>query len=83
MKFLKNRKQVFIETLNSNPLIRDKDDIKKKYEQLEGIVPTADRQSNFNILEMHVDLNLEEFTMENPPKEVKIPYIVTVDEGSK
>ena len=31
---------------------------------------------------MHVDLNLEEFTMENPPKEVKIPYIVTVDEGS-
>ena len=31
---------------------------------------------------MHVDCNLEEFEMQNPEKQVKIPYIVTIDEGS-
>ena len=31
---------------------------------------------------MHVDCNLEEFEMQNPEKQVKVPYIVTIDEGS-
>ena len=31
---------------------------------------------------MHVDLNIEEFEVQNPEKQVKIPYIVTIDEGS-
>ena len=31
---------------------------------------------------MHVDCNLEEFEIENPDKQVKVPYIVTIDEGS-
>ena len=30
---------------------------------------------------MHVDLNLNEYTSESPEKDVKIPYIVTIDEG--
>jgi len=79
---LKKQKTGFYRDIELKPVNTGQSDIKKKYEQLEGIVPTADRETNFNILEMHVDLNIEEFTMENPPKEVKIPYIVTVDEGS-
>jgi hypothetical protein len=31
---------------------------------------------------MHIDLNLEEFENTNSEKEVKVPYIVTIDEGS-
>jgi hypothetical protein len=31
---------------------------------------------------MHVDLNLEKFEKETDEKKVKIPYIVTIDEGS-
>ena len=45
----------------------------------EGI---GDKQYSFSILEMHVDCNLEEFEVENPDKQVKVPYIVTIDEGS-
>jgi hypothetical protein len=63
-------------------------DIQKKYNDLEGVVPTADRQTNFNILEMHVDLDLEEYDIERgkqipyKDKQVKVPYIVTLTEGS-
>ena len=31
---------------------------------------------------MHVDCNLEEFEKHNSEKEVKVPYIITIDEGS-
>ena len=31
---------------------------------------------------MHVDCNLEEFENTNSEKEVKVPYIITIDEGS-
>ena len=79
---LKKQKTGFYRDIELKPVQTGVSDIKKKYDQLEGIVPTADTQTNFNILEMHVDLNLEEFENQNPEKEVKIPYIVTVDEGS-
>jgi hypothetical protein len=55
---------------------------RKKYEQLEGITPSGEDATSFNILEMHVDLNLEEFEYDDAEKDVKIPYIVTIDEGS-
>ena len=79
---LKKQKTGFYRDIELKPVQTGVSDIKKKYDQLEGIVPTADVQTNFNILEMHVDLNLEEFESQNPEKEVKIPYIVTIDEGS-
>ena len=35
------------------------------------------------ILEMHVDLNLDDYEdFDDKAKKVKIPYIVTIDEGS-
>jgi len=79
---LKKQKTGFYRDIELKPVQTGVSDIKKKYDQLEGIVPTADIQTNFNILEMHVDLNLEEFETQNSEKEVKIPYIVTIDEGS-
>ena len=52
-------------------------------EKLEGVHPSyAENNELYSILEMHVDLHLEEFEMHNAPKEVKLPYIVTLDEGS-
>jgi hypothetical protein len=57
-------------------------DLEKKYQELEGITPSGDKVYSFNILEMHVDLNLDDFIYDEPSKEVKIPYIVTIDEGS-
>ena len=56
--------------------------MKKNIKNLEGITPSADKQYSYSILEMHVDCNLEEFEMQNPEKQVKVPYIITIDEGS-
>ena len=35
------------------------------------------------VLEMHVDLDLEEFEMTSDEKNIKVPFIVTLDEGFK
>ena len=63
-------------------------DIKKKYSEIEGIKPAAYTDNQYNILEIHVDLDLDEFALprkENDitDKNVKVPYIVTIDEGSQ
>ena len=79
---IKRQKAGFYRDIELKPSQPKQDEIQKKYDELEGITPTADRPTNFNILEMHVDLNLEEFEMQNAEKQVKIPYIVTIDEGS-
>ena len=73
---LKKQKTGFYRDIELKPVQTGVSDIKKKYDQLEGIVPTADVQTNFNILEMHVDLNLEEFESQNPEKEVKISLCI-------
>ncbi len=61
----------------------DRSQLQKKYEEIEGVTPTGDYQHSYQILEMHVDLNLEDFEVEKPEKTVKVPYIVTIDEGSQ
>ena len=58
------------------------DDVQKKLHQLEGIKRTGDDYLH-TILEMHVDLNLDDYeNFDDKAKKIKIPYIVTVDEGS-
>ena len=58
------------------------DDVQKKLNQLEGIKRTGDDYLH-TILEMHVDLNLDDYeNFDDKAKKIKIPYIVTVDEGS-
>tara|TARA_R100001086_G_scaffold71788_2_gene34473 strand:- start:1004 stop:3406 length:2403 start_codon:yes stop_codon:yes gene_type:complete len=61
----------------------DRTQLQKKYEEIEGVSPTGDYRNNYTILEMHVDLNLEDFEIEDPGKTIKVPYIVTIDEGSQ
>ena len=72
-----------IELQETNP---NESDIQKKYDELEGTSsPGNNIDFQFNILEMHVDLDLNEFekTSNDKDKNVKIPYIVTIDEGSQ
>jgi len=61
-------------------------DIEKKERELEGVSKTKD-EDVFTLLECHVDLDLEGFEDENPetgePSGIKIPYIVTLEEGSR
>ena len=68
-----------IELIESNT---EPDDVQKKLNQLEGIKRTGDDYLH-NILEMHVDLNLDDYeNFDDKAKKIKIPYIVTIDEGS-
>ena len=62
---------------NSEP-----DQVQKKLNELEGIKGTGSDYLH-TILEMHVDLNLDDFEeFDDRAKKIKIPYIVTIDEGS-
>jgi len=54
-------------------------DIQKQYNRLEGVSrPSEQEQDTRNILEMHVDLDIED-----SEEGIKIPYIVTIDETSQ
>jgi hypothetical protein len=55
----------------------------KKINDLDGIKPTYN-ELLYDVLEMHVDLDLEEYTSDVPKKEknVRVPYIVTVVEST-
>ena len=58
------------------------DSVQKKLNELEGIKSTGSDYLN-TILEMHVDLNLDDYEdFDDKAKKIKIPYIVTIDEGS-
>jgi len=68
-----------IELIESNT---EPDEVQKKLNQLEGIKRTGDDYLH-NILEMHVDLHLEDYEeFDDKAKKIKIPYLVTIDEGS-
>jgi len=68
-----------IELIESNS---QPDDVQKKLNQLEGIKATGDDYLH-TVLEMHVDLHLEDYEdFDDKAKKIKIPYIVTIDEGS-
>ena len=50
-----------------------------KYNDLEGVKNTAQNYDLYNLIEMHVNLDLSGFEDDNG---VKIPYVVTIDEDS-
>ena len=81
-EILKKQAGGFYREVDLKPTSNGPTDIEKKYQELEGVTPSGDKQFSFQVLEMHVDLNLEEFEMHNAEKEVKLPYVVTLDEGS-
>ena len=61
-------------------------DVEKKERELEGISKTQN-EDVFTILECHVNLDIEGFEDSNPqtgePSGIKLPYIVTLEEGSR
>jgi len=60
-------------------------DLERKERELEGITKTKD-EDIYNILEFHVDLDLEGFEdrdQQGQPTGVKLPYIVTIEEASR
>ena len=68
-----------IELIQSN---QEPDALQKKLNEIEGIKRTGDDYLH-TILEMHVDLNLDDYEdFDDKAKKIKIPYIVTIDEGS-
>ena len=81
-ELLKKQRNGFYRDVEIAPSQMDDDQIEAKYQEIEGVSPSADKDYQFNILEMHVDLDLEEYAIEDAPKNVKVPYIVTIDEGS-
>ena len=79
---LKQQKAGFYRDVELLPKQPERSPIQDKLNELEGVKPAGEKEYQYNILEMHIDLNLNEFQEENAEKEVKLPYIVSIDEGS-
>ena len=61
-------------------------DLEKKEHELEGTRQSGRPEDIFTILECHVNLDLEGFEDRRPTGEetgIKLPYIVTIEEGSR
>ena len=76
-----------IELLPSDDGVTETDDVKDKERQLEGVTKSNYNEDVFTLLECHVNLDLEGFEDVNAqtgePTGIKLPYIVTVEEGSR
>ena len=61
------------------------DKVQDKYNELEGIKAVQTTDSIYTILEMHVDLDLSDYIAENEEDKIniKIPYIVTIEESTR
>jgi len=69
----------------SPPGVTVNDEVSKKEKELEGTVKSGKQQTMYTMLECHVDLDLEGFEDIGPdgePSGIKLPYIVTIEEGS-
>ena len=67
------------------PGITTNDEVSKKEKELEGTTKSGKQIPMYTLLECHVDLDLEGFEDIGPdgsPSGIKLPYIVTVEEGS-
>ena len=80
---LKKQRTGFYRDVEILPSRMDDDSVQDKYNSIEGVTPSDDKEYQFNVLEMHVDLDLEEYASEGSEKNIKVPYIVTIDEGSQ
>ena len=63
---------------------KKEDKIQDKYNELEGIKPVETNDYIYNVLEMHVDLDLSDYISEDEDSlGIKIPYIVTIEESTR
>ena len=60
-------------------VVQEENKVEEKERKLSGIEKTGYRDDQYTLLEMHVDLDVPGF---EDPDGIKIPYIVTIDEGS-
>ncbi len=64
----------------------EKNELEKKERDLEGSKKTGKNEPVYTLLECHVNLDLEGFEevgADGQPTGIKLPYIVTVEEGSR
>ena len=81
------KKQVagFYQDIELKPGYDQETEVEKKERQLEGVKKTRD-EDVFTILECHVNLDIEGFEdmgQDGEPTGIKLPYIVTIEEGSR
>jgi hypothetical protein len=64
----------------------EQNDVEKKEKELDGTKKVGKQDTMYTLLECHVNLDLEGFEevgADGQPTGVKLPYIVTVEEGSR
>jgi hypothetical protein len=64
----------------------EQNDVEKKERELDGTKKTGKQENTYTLLECHVNLDLEGFEevgADGEPTGIKLPYIVTVEEGSR
>jgi len=62
------------------------DKVSKKERELDGTKKTGKAEEMYTLLECHVNLDIEGFEdvgIDGQPTGIKLPYIVTIDEGSR
>jgi len=74
----------FYRDIELQPSADTQSDLEKKIDEISGTEKIVSKDKYYKILEMHVDLDLEEYEMQDnkTEKRIKVPYIVTVDEAS-
>ena len=68
------------------PGVDNNDELTKKEREISGTKKTGKQESVYNVLECHVNLDLEGFQdmgADGEPTGIKLPYIVTVEEASR
>ena len=73
-----------VELRDDDELYSSYSDIQEKYDELEG-VQKSEYAGQYQLLEMHVDLDLEGYENTGPdgePTGLKLPYVVTLEQGT-
>jgi hypothetical protein len=74
-----------LDLLPSDDSVTEADDVKSKEREIEGVTKSG-YEDIFTLIECHVNLDLEGFEDRDPNGEmtgIKLPYIVTIEEGSR
>jgi len=70
--------------LGKPPMIEDQ--VEQKEKEIAGTKKVGKQEDVYTLLECHVNLDLEGFEdvgQDGMPTEIKLPYVVTIDEGSR
>jgi len=73
-----------IDMEDNDELYSSYSDIQEKYDELEGVKKSS-YAGQYELLEMHVDLNLEGYEdvgQDGEPTGLKLPYVVTLEQGN-